>query len=98
MKILYFDCPTGISGDMCVASLIDLGADINRLKKELKKLPLSGHKIEVAREKRHAITGIRFKVRTLVDLPNREGRLRAALERLGSEYDFILKTSIAIFR
>jgi chromosome partitioning protein len=26
----------------------------------------------------------------LVDLPNREGRLRAALERLGSEYDFIL--------
>ena len=38
MKIAYFDCFSGISGDMTLGALIDLGVDMNVLKKELKKL------------------------------------------------------------
>ncbi|VAV84619.1 FIG099352: hypothetical protein [hydrothermal vent metagenome] len=64
MKILYLDCPTGISGDMCMASLIDLGADLAAIKKELKKLPVKGYTIKTTKEKRHAISGTRFKVIT----------------------------------
>jgi len=64
IKILYLDCPTGISGDMCMASLIDLGADLVAIKKELKKLPVKGYTIKTTREKRHAISGTRFKVVT----------------------------------
>ncbi|MEH7081327.1 LarC family nickel insertion protein [Neobacillus drentensis] len=38
MRTLYFDCFSGISGDMVIGSLIDAGADPNRLVEELKKL------------------------------------------------------------
>ncbi|MFP5114742.1 nickel pincer cofactor biosynthesis protein LarC [Bacillaceae bacterium C204] len=41
MKTLYFDCFSGISGDMTIGALIDLGADIHLLEKELKKLDLN---------------------------------------------------------
>jgi len=47
MTIAYFDCFSGIAGDMILGALIDLGVDETFLKKELKKLPLTGYDIEV---------------------------------------------------
>ena len=47
MKILYFDCFSGISGDMTLSALIDLGVDTERLIAELKKLNLDGWEIKV---------------------------------------------------
>jgi uncharacterized protein (TIGR00299 family) protein len=64
MNILYFDCPTGISGDMCLGAFIDLGVDIEKIKKELKKLPVKGYTITTRKERRHGITGTRFRVKT----------------------------------
>ena len=49
MKKLYFECASGISGDMTVASLLDLGADEAVLRKALDSLPLSGYGIEISR-------------------------------------------------
>ncbi len=49
MKSLYFECETGISGDMIVASLLDLGADEEVLRKVLSGIPDDGFKIEVSR-------------------------------------------------
>lgn len=40
--MLYFDCPTGISGDMTVAALLDLGASQTRLDAALRSLKLPG--------------------------------------------------------
>ena len=47
MTIAYFDCFSGIAGDMILGALIDLGVDETFLKKELKKLPLTGYDIEI---------------------------------------------------
>lgn len=54
MNIAYFDCFSGICGDMILGALIDLGLDINYLKKELEKLNFSGYEIDVKKvEKNH---------------------------------------------
>jgi uncharacterized protein (DUF111 family) len=64
MKIIYFDCPTGISGDMCLGAFIDLGVDIGKIKRELKKLPVKGYTITTKNETRQGISGTRFRVKT----------------------------------
>lgn len=46
MRVLYFDCFSGISGDMSLAALIDAGANIDYIQQELKKLPIEKFQIE----------------------------------------------------
>lgn len=47
MRSLYLECYSGISGDMTVGALLDLGADQNVLEKALASLPVHGFQIEV---------------------------------------------------
>jgi hypothetical protein len=63
MRIAYFDCFSGISGDMVLGALIDLGLPVEKLKKELKKLPFPSWTIEAFREKRHSLSGVNVKIR-----------------------------------
>ena len=44
---LYLECRSGISGDMTVAALLDLGATEEHLRAELAKLPVDGYEIQV---------------------------------------------------
>ncbi len=57
MKILYYDCFAGISGDMNLAAMIDAGVDPDVLIGELKKLPVAGYKIEIERSLKMGISG-----------------------------------------
>ena len=63
MKIAYIDCFAGISGDMFLGALIDLGLDINYLKKELKKISLAGYSLSVKKEHRNGFCGTRLIVK-----------------------------------
>ncbi|MFL0249822.1 nickel pincer cofactor biosynthesis protein LarC [Clostridium neuense] len=63
MKILYYDCFCGISGDMNLAALIDLGVPKKYLTEELSKLNLnSEYEIRIERSMKLGITGTRVDV------------------------------------
>jgi uncharacterized protein (TIGR00299 family) protein len=62
MKTLYLDIFSGISGDMFIGALIDLGADARKLERELKKLKLDGYHLHVARQQKSGIAGMKFDV------------------------------------
>ena len=48
---ILFDCSYGVSGDMLVGALIDLGANVEVLKNAISSLNLSGYKIEIKKVK-----------------------------------------------
>ncbi|HPA20582.1 MAG TPA: nickel pincer cofactor biosynthesis protein LarC [Verrucomicrobiae bacterium] len=63
MRILYLDCFSGISGDMFVGALCDLGVEVGTLRAELGKLSCAGEfDIELRRERRGALEGAKFEV------------------------------------
>ncbi|MDR1972324.1 MAG: nickel pincer cofactor biosynthesis protein LarC [Treponema sp.] len=71
MKTLHFDCYAGISGDMTLGALVDLGVDPAALQTELEKLGLGGWKLDFARDQRNGITGLH----ALVELEGRTDHL-----------------------
>lgn len=62
-QTVYLECTSGISGDMTVASLLDLGADVEVLRKALKSLPVQGFEIEIGRVKKAGLDVCDFNVK-----------------------------------
>ena len=62
MKTLHYNCAAGISGDMNLAAMLDLGVDKNELVKELNKLHLDGWEIQTFKDSRGGIFGTRVEV------------------------------------
>ena len=62
MKTAYFDCFSGISGDMIIGALLDLGLDFNFLKNELKKLDLKNYEIKSRKIIKNRIASTKFDV------------------------------------
>jgi len=60
---LVYDCFSGISGDMHIGAMIDLGVDADWLRAELGKLPMADEfSLEVCRDAKHGISGTRATV------------------------------------
>src|ERR1700680_3314585 len=62
MRTLYFDCFSGISGDMTIGALLDLGLDFDYLKTELKKLAVDGYELGATRVTRSNLSAMKFDV------------------------------------
>ena len=62
MNIAYFDCFSGVSGDMALGALLDLGVPVETLTAEMKRLHLKDWSIETRRERRGAIEGMRAEI------------------------------------
>lgn len=62
MKIAYFDCFAGISGDMILGALVDAGLDWEQLKADLAELPLQGYHLEKKQVLKQGIGGTKIKV------------------------------------
>lgn len=71
-KKLYLDCGSGISGDMFVAAMIDLGADPDALQKALDSIPTDGFFVEIGRVKKSGIDCCDFRVRLDDDCENHD--------------------------
>jgi uncharacterized protein (TIGR00299 family) protein len=62
LNILYFDCYAGISGDMTVGALLDLGVPLDLVRDELARLPLSGYTLSAEETSRRGIRAVKFSV------------------------------------
>lgn len=62
--IAYFDCFSGISGDMVLGALVDAGADLRVIEAELRKLGLEGWSVSAEKVKRGTISATQVKVDT----------------------------------
>lgn len=62
MRILYYDCFAGISGDMNLGALIDLGVDAGYLTTEMEKLHVAGFHLNVKKDLRRGISGTKADV------------------------------------
>ncbi len=67
MKIAYFDCFAGISGDMVLGALVDAGLGLDSLQEELRTLQLKGFHLEAKKVQKSSITGT--KVEVIIDQP-----------------------------
>jgi len=70
MRILYYDCFAGISGDMNLGAMIDLGVDPDFLKTELQKLNIEGFHLEIQKDIRRGVSGTKATV--IIENPENE--------------------------
>src|SRR5205807_6693964 len=80
MRIVYFDCFAGVSGDMIIAALIDLGADFVSLTRQLSLLGLKSYRLDRHQVKRNGIAAIKFDVE--VDQREQPSRKLADVSKL----------------
>ena len=62
LRVAYFDCYSGISGDMILGALFDLGVDPGKIRKALQTLDLKGYKLKASRVQRGLIAGTKAQV------------------------------------
>ncbi|MDF2881935.1 MAG: hypothetical protein K0R54_2492, partial [Clostridiaceae bacterium] len=62
MKILYYDCFSGISGDMNLGAMIDIGVDKDYINKQLAKLNINEFELDIKKDSRKGISGTNLNV------------------------------------
>ena len=77
MKLAYFDCRSGISGDMLLGALVDCGVSLDTIKESLALLPIQGFEISVNRVNKAGL--ISTQVEVLVEDNVKERRLAEIL-------------------
>jgi uncharacterized protein (TIGR00299 family) protein len=83
MAILYYDCFAGISGDMNLGALLDLGLEEASLHVGLSRLGLTGYALRIGSEKRGGITGTRVEVEVDSDVERPARHLPMVRELIG---------------
>lgn len=96
-RMAYFDCFSGISGDMALGALIDAGLDLDQLRTELSKLNVGGWEIAAERRVRYGIAGTHLRVSTAEQTAHRHlSDIAAILNRSALDAD-VRSRALAIF-
>ena len=61
-RLAWWHCFSGIAGDMALASLLDAGADLDRVRAGLEKIPISGWHLEAAKTERNGLAATQLRV------------------------------------
>ncbi len=99
MTLAYFDCFSGISGDMTLGALVDAGVSIDALRAELAKLDLPGYEIKSEKVKRSGISAT--KVHVIIDQKDQKSRHLSEIEKIIEDSSLSLpvkKKSSLIFK
>ncbi|MCL4499810.1 MAG: LarC family nickel insertion protein, partial [Chloroflexi bacterium] len=98
MRSLYFDCFAGISGDMIVGALLDLGASLERIERELSKITLPKYEITAEPTTRRGFAATKFTVRTGKEEAARDwNEIRELIENSGLNEDLQVEI-VSVFR
>jgi uncharacterized protein (TIGR00299 family) protein len=84
VKVVYFDCPSGASGDMILGALIDAGVSLQTLRAELGKLGLPGFTLETREVRRGAFRATKADVVLDQQVRHHHRQLRDILAILGA--------------
>ena len=95
--IAYFDCFSGISGDMTLAALIDLGVPVKWLEDNLARIPLSGFDLQVKSLFRNGIEAQSVRVAIIGDPPARDYSAIKTLISASPLADATKMRSLAVF-
>jgi len=96
--LAYFDCFSGISGDMTLGALLDLGVPLEWLKEQLHRVPLADFDIVVSAVERHGIHAASVQVEILDSKTSRQySDIRDLIEN-SPLADSVKSTSLAIFK
>jgi len=101
MRIAYFDCFAGISGDMTIGALIGAGVDPQALEQELARLGLEGYALRFGQKVVHGITAVDFDVLVEPRKHHEHHRSYAGIARMIEQSGLSEKVkarSLAIFR
>ncbi|HVE16516.1 MAG TPA: nickel insertion protein, partial [Chthoniobacterales bacterium] len=111
MRTLFLDCFSGISGDMAVGALCDLGIDHDHLRTQLGKLGLEKEfHVQFSRQIRCGVEGTKFDVhlqdvarphKFLLSAPPTHGRTFSGIRRLIEDSalsPFVKERAVAVFR
>jgi uncharacterized protein (TIGR00299 family) protein len=98
MRIAYFDCFAGASGDMILGALLDAGVEPEVWQEELSKLNLSGYQLKIDRVQKQGIAATAVKV--LVSEGKQERHLAEIEELVGTSQLLteVKETSVEVFR
>ena len=100
LRAAYFDCYSGISGDMILGALVDLGVDPGKIRKALKTLDLKGYKLKTSRVQRGLIAGTKVQV-SLTKSSHHPARKYSDIKKLIADSDLsstAKKNSLEIFK
>lgn len=94
MKIAYFDCFSGISGDMCLGALVDAGVSIEEIGTELMKLPLEGYTLLKKKARRSNLSATKVDVALSPSAGENSYEAGSIHVRGWSDIEEIIKTSL----
>jgi uncharacterized protein (TIGR00299 family) protein len=97
VKIAYFDCFAGASGDMILGALIDAGLPLDYLKQELLKLNLPQFQLTAEKTHKNHLSGTQVKIQTPQEHQHRTLKDICALIRKSTLPNKVKETGITIF-